>query len=121
MRFKRNRGSALMLTLGYTTAITLFVAVFLGAVHRTMHQCGEREREQQCLALAEAGIEKAIAELRAQGDAYTGEQDTSLGSGVFSVTVQPGAGEYRIDATAELRDEDNVSARARIAVSLTLS
>ena len=50
----------------------------------------------QATHLAEAGVDKAVASLNATGGNYTGEAETSLGIGTYSVTVTS------IDGTTKL-------------------
>lgn len=120
---KRNEGAALFLALGYVTAVTLFASLFLASINRGIEGCTYREAEQQCMAIAEAGLEKALVALRRAPEAYRGEQDTALGAGAFNIAVTPGEqpGCYRIVSTGTLRDETDVYARARIEAEACLS
>lgn len=122
-KVRRNEGAALMLTLGYLAAITLFATAFLTSLHRTMDRSNKGYRSQQCMAIAEGGLDKAVAELRRKADAYTGEQDTPLGNGAFSVEVSKveGLGGYRIVSSGELRHGGVVLARARIEAEARLA
>jgi hypothetical protein len=89
-RDNRRAGYAMILVLGYVSAVTLFAAVFLEALHLGMNEARKADRHRVCVHLADAGVDKAIASLRAQGPAYTGNKDTELGVGRFDVTVKPG-------------------------------
>lgn len=43
---------------------------------------------EQSFALAEAGVDKALASLNATWGSYNGEIETSLGEGSYSVTIE---------------------------------
>src|SRR3989344_1891958 len=71
------------------------------------------ERDQ-ALYLAEAGIDKAIYELN-QDPSYTGETNTSFGSGAFTVTVSTiSAGKKRFTSTGFVPNSTNPSATKTI-------
>jgi len=116
-------GSALMVTVGYLAALTIFASAFLGYLNRTMSSANQNERRLICVSIAEGGLDKALAELRVRPDEYRGETNTPLGQGRFSVKVTPEkrAGEYRITATAELVDDAMVVARTRVVADAVLS
>ncbi|GAG14142.1 unnamed protein product, partial [marine sediment metagenome] len=56
-------GSALMVTVVYLAVMTLFASTFIGYLNRTMSSAGRAERKLICIAIAEGGIDKAMAEL----------------------------------------------------------
>lgn len=118
----RERGAALILALGYLTVITFLAAGFLGMVRYAMDASAERQRAARAMALAEAGLDKAVAELRVSPD-YEGEQDTPLGSGRFSVRVERagGQGSYRVVAEGLTEPAFAKSAHARIEAAVGLS
>jgi type II secretory pathway component PulK len=107
---------ALLAVVVYLFIVTALSAAFFQTVHQTMDQARKAERRNQCLYLAEAGVEKAIAALRAYPEVYRSETDTTLGPGTFSVEVTPlaEAGAFRIRATGRLSG----SASARDGCSL---
>ncbi len=116
-------GSALLITVGYLAAMTIFASAFLAYLHRTASNRHDAELKQLCLNIAEGGVDKALAELRAQGSAYRGEKDTLLGKGKFTVQVKPagGAEAYAIVSTGEIRDGDFLVSSVRIRAEVTLS
>ena len=116
-------GSALLVAVGYLAAITIFASTFLSFLNRTISNQRRTELKQICLNIAEAGVDKAFAELRARPTDYRGEKDTPLGKGRFSVEIEPGErrGEYAIVSTAEVTNGKLVLARARVAVDVVLS
>jgi len=116
-------GSALLITVGYLAAMTIFASTFLAYLNRTASNRHQAEFKQLCLNIAEGGVDKALAELRVPGSDYCGETNTSLGKGRFTVQVKPtgGAGAYSILSTGEIRDGDFVVSSARIIGEVTLS
>jgi hypothetical protein len=85
---KAQRGAALILALGYLMALTLFASVFYTAVHQTAGAERDAEKQQAAFNLAEAGIDWAIVQLRAD-ETYRGESAHTLGEGEFRVIVEP--------------------------------
>lgn len=107
-RRNRRAGYAMILVLGYVSAVTLFAAVFLEALHLGMNEARKADRHRVCVHLADAGVDKAIASLRSQDAAYTGEQAAELGDGRFDVSVTPGEspGTFAIVSRGYLPDID---------------
>ncbi len=69
------------------------------------------------LDLAEAGIEKAMWELnKIDGDSYTGENNTPLGEGVFSVSVTDGSSGKIIISTGFIPNSTNYKVRRTVKV-----
>jgi len=114
-------GSVLVVTVVYLAAMTLFASTFIGYLNRTISNAGRAERKLVCTAIAEGGIDKAMAELRVRPNEYRGETNTPLGEGRFSVEVEPGAGEYKITATAEMVNGAVVMARSRVVADAVLT
>jgi len=113
-RGSAERGAVVVITLIILMSIALMVSAFLvllgkGRGARILMWDGERG-----LALAEAGVEKAIWELSQPGQAYRGETDTRFGDGFFTVAVTAHGGTpeaWTITATG--RFEEDVTARRR--------
>lgn len=83
---KNQKGQLLILTLVFFAVMfALSVALVDTAVTYTRFE-RQRIAEAQALQLAEAGIEKAVYELNQSGS-YTGESDTALIPGTFTVSV----------------------------------
>lgn len=113
---RRDGGSALILVLGYLVVVTVLGAAFFVGVHRAINASMTREHHAVCLYLAEGGLDKAIAEVLAHLDNYTGESETRLGDGYFSTTIEgvPSSGRFSVVATSRLGGQDSVLARARL-------
>ncbi|MCX5758470.1 MAG: hypothetical protein NTU83_08200, partial [Candidatus Hydrogenedentes bacterium] len=76
-----------------------------------------------CLNLAEAGLDKALAELRRDASGYHGERETVLGNGHFTVEVTPieRPHNYRVTSTGLLRAGGFVHKQARIVADVSLA
>jgi len=102
---RSDEGTALVLAIGYVGIVTLLASALLVQFHRTRDALVRAGADQQCFNLAESGIDKAVAELRAAPDGgYRGEQDIPFGKGRFSVAVEPGERprSFRIRATGAI-------------------
>jgi len=105
-------GMALLLALGVMLAMTILASALLTGFHRSMEQTVDRERELQCMNLAEAGIAKALVELRAGDGSYRGEANTPLGDGDFTVVVTPqGTQRFAVESTGTLNHHSDIQAR----------
>ena len=82
-----DRGAALIIVLALLAAAAMLSASFYIMLHHTLDDTYRRGREQAALALAEAGLDKTIAFLRAGPKEYQGEEETALGAGYFSTRV----------------------------------
>lgn len=97
-------GTALILALGYLTIMTLLASSFLAALRMRMNEHRLNEKHTVALYIAEAGVHAAMAKLQSDSSDYTGEENTTLGEGRFSVQVKPGdaSHEFVIVSTGEL-------------------
>lgn len=118
-----NSGSALLLAVLLVAIMGIGSTALWRLLHSTLAEGRRYEKSEMALHLAEAGLEKAVAELRSQPDTYRGETDTQLGRGRFSVAVQPGPhpGEYRLESTGKLTDGGVAFARKTLEAELTLT
>jgi len=120
---RSENGAALMLVLGYLAAVTLFASAFLATLHRSLDRSNKEYYTQRCAALAEAGVDKAVAELRRNPAAYAGEQQTPLDEGHFTVTVVAAGrdGAYRIVSAAALEGQQRAMGEVRVTAEILLS
>lgn len=123
LRLYRADGMAMLLVLGLLAAMSIGSATFFGLLNHDLARAHAVERGQVCMNLAEAGVDKAIAELRADPSKYTGEHDTSLGAGFFSVETSrlQGAREYRITSTGLLRSDGHVLKEVRVSADISFT
>jgi len=71
----------------FVILLGVVTTLFVFSVSRTAIIVSRSERALRAFHLAEAGLEKAIWELRRRGSEYTGEAQTPFENGTFSVTV----------------------------------
>jgi len=119
---KRDGGFAMFLVLGLLAAVMIFTSASIGLLHMTMTNAKRVELRQVCRNLAEAGVEKAAAELRNGNAAYRGEKDAALGDGFFEVEVQPGDGPgmYQVASRGFLRDGRFTLFEARVRTQVSI-
>lgn len=124
MRTRRNEcGSAIILAVILVAVMSIGVSAVWKYLHITLGEEKRIENDEAALHLAEAGLEKAVAELRVRPDDYRGEIGTPLGAGRFSVEVRPGTARavYHIVARGEVGEGRFIRARKTLAAELALS
>jgi len=118
---KNNRGAAMLLALGVLAIMTISLSAVLTWFHVTFNYTNLQEARQTCSHIAEAGLDKVLAELQAGNRTYSGETETTLGDGSFSVVVAPAnrPGWLAIASTGTLpRGASSVVVRLREEVQL---
>ena len=99
----KERGAALILALMLMAALGLFGTAYWSHLHSTLASVREQAKRQAAHALAESGIEVALAEFRAGNPAYVGAPPRALGDGFFKVAVNKEAdGALLVESTAAL-------------------
>lgn len=114
------RGYALPIALVFLGIFATSAAALLG--YLTTYARAERVyvAASQARMLAEAGIDHAIYELN-QGGTYTGETDTPLGTGTFSVAVSDVGGSMKeLEATGYVPNRANPLAVKTVRVRATI-
>ena len=84
---KQQNGSALIISLIFMLVILVLVGSLFEFVTQNVKATRRAVAGEQALALAEAGVDKAVSELNATAGAYSGETGTALGTGVFDASV----------------------------------
>lgn len=107
------RGTALLVTVLFLLVVTTLASGLLTFLNNSVDYFADNSREIERRYIAEGGVEKALAELRTKGAAYTGEAATSLGDGTFSIEVRRSASfdGYEIASTASLADRGTEETR----------
>lgn len=82
--FKNQEGQIILIGLVFFAILILFSAAILGYITTYIKSEHQNIAKDEALRLAEAGIDKAAYELN-QSSAYTGESNTALGDGTFTV------------------------------------
>lgn len=73
---------------------------------------------EEAIALAEAGVDKAMASLNKTGGSYTGEEETSLGNGSYSVKITSSdAATKVIESTGFVPDKQNAKVKRTIKIT----
>jgi hypothetical protein len=116
-------GAALMMAVLLVAILTIGSSALWRHLHMTLGEGQRVEMAEAARALAEGGLDQAVARLRVQPDAYRGEQNTPLGEGRFSVTVEPLGfpGAYRLISHGELLGGKHVLTRQTLIAELALS
>ncbi|MFO7973998.1 MAG: pilus assembly PilX N-terminal domain-containing protein [Candidatus Hydrogenedentota bacterium] len=118
---REQQGFALVIALVYLLFLSMFATAFLRMVRMNMADAFNEEARIEATNMAQAGIEKAVAELR-RDPSYRGEKDTPLEGGSFTVRVEPSAeaGRYRLVARGRGEAPQRRYAHAEITVELAL-
>ena len=103
---RQNRGSALIFALVVLFVLSLGTSVLWRQLHINLEQHRRVWHGEQAFQLAEAGLDHALAALRASGGTYRGDSEVPLGPGSFSVTITPenGPGTFMIVAWGQIKD-----------------
>lgn len=103
-RFEDDSGTAMMVAISFLAAMTVGASAFLSLYHRSNSHFHGLEAGGEAYYLAEAGVARAVAELRSGGD-FEGCGRTPLGRGAYSVKVDArGDRAYAVTALGEILD-----------------
>lgn len=106
---------AMFLVIGLLAVLMMLSGTLFLVLHQSVTQLSAQSRHQVCLNLAEAGVNKALAEFQAGHANYTGEERTPLGEGFFTVTAgKQDDGSLLIEAVGTLGDVPEKMAKARL-------
>lgn len=84
----KNQDGQILLLAFVTLGVMLFTVLFVTSLSLTFFQNAQyKYQSEQATAIAEAGIDKALASLNANWGSYNGESETYLGDGSYSVTI----------------------------------
>ncbi len=88
MKRLNQKGQTLLLVF-VALGVVLFTVLFIISGSQTYFQNAQYNYQAEAAtALAEAGIDKALASLNATWGSYTGESETAFGEGSYSVTIE---------------------------------
>jgi len=91
---RRQKGQIIVIGLVFFAMMILFSAAILVYISTYLKSESQNIAKAQALQLAEAGIDKAAYELN-RNSSYTGESNTTLGNGSFTVTVSSVDSEHK--------------------------
>lgn len=119
-RKDQQAGQLVILSLVVIGVILVSTLTLVGGSQLFIQNTAYTNQSAQAVNLAEAGLDKAIASLNATGGSYSGEAETILGNGSYSVAVTtPDSGTKVIESTAYLPSKQN--AKVRRTVKATVS
>lgn len=119
--FTTEQGSALLTAITFIVVLGTLASAFLYNVIATNSSFRRTSNLQVAFNLAEAGIDKAIAELSRFPSTYSGEEDIPLGEGTFSISVltsEENAGEIFIISTGYLPNSLEPKAKRTVKVTI---
>ena len=122
MRQQRQAGQALIISILFLVVVLVLVSTLMEFVGLNVRGTRSAVAKEQALQLAEAGIDKAVWELNQTAGAYTGENGTVLGTGVFDVSVSDISGSVKeITATGHVPSKTNQRATRQVRVKVNIS
>jgi hypothetical protein len=99
---RETRGFATITLIGLILIIFITGSTLVVLTHNNSKNLIRSKKSNECLYLADGGIEKAIWEFT-KDDSYPGETNTALGTGTFSISVNNvAAGRYELFSTASM-------------------
>lgn len=117
---KKESGQILILVF-IALGVVLFTVLFVvGGAQIYYQNASYSANAEKATALAEAGVDKALASLNKTGGSYNGEVETVLGDGSYSVEItNKGAGTKLIQATGYIPNKLNPKAKRTINVQVS--
>ncbi|NUM56295.1 MAG: type II secretion system protein [Candidatus Hydrogenedentes bacterium] len=113
-------GSALLAVIVVMIILTILASAFVTLLNRNVTESNRAVNRMENLALAEAGIHKAAAMLRADPN-FRGESAFALGKGQVSVEVRQGATADRYDVRSSARQSAEDPAPVTVAAEFALT
>lgn len=115
-----NGGQVLVLVLIFLIVILVTTLSIFSLVSFFTRNSSQGYFSEQALHLAEAGVDKAVQSLNEQGSSYTGESNTSLGDGVFTVTISDVSfGVKEITSTGYIPNYASPQSKKKVKVRVT--
>lgn len=88
MRNNLTQSGQMLILVFVALGVVLFTVLFVIGGSQVYYQNSQYSfQAESVVAIAEAGVDKALASLNKTGGSYNGETETSLGDGSYSVTV----------------------------------
>lgn len=116
---KQNQRGQILILSFITLGVVLFTVLFIIAGAQVYFQnASYAVNREKALALAEAGIDKALASLNKTAGTYNGEVETGMGGGVFSVNItSEGTNDKIIESTGYVPNKAKAKAKRTIKVT----
>ena len=117
-----SEGQILIVSLVFVLILMALSGVLISLVFSHTQTGRVAYAKEQAMQIAEAGIDRAIYEINQPGgNSYSGEANTSLGLGEFSVSVSDVGSTKVIESTGSVPDSSDPRAQKKIRVVLTKS
>jgi Tfp pilus assembly protein PilX len=115
------RGAAMLLAVIMMAVFAIMGSAYWRHLHVSIAHARDGAKQQLSRELAEAGIARAIAELRAGHTTFTGVERVPIGEGIYTVELTPLEGTTReITATGALADGNELRRPVRIKARIHL-
>lgn len=116
---KKDQSGQILVVVFVALGVVLFTVLSIIAGAQVYFQSSSYSIDaEKATALAESGVDKAINSLNKTGGAYSGETETTLGEGSYSVTVtSKDAATKSIEATGYIPSKEKAKVKRRIKIS----
>lgn len=116
---KFNQSGQILILVFIALGVVLFTVLFIiGGAQIYFQNASYSADSEKAMALAEAGVDKALNSLNSTGGSYNGETETSFGDGSYSVEItNKDAATKLIKATGFVPNKQNPKAKRTIAIS----
>lgn len=116
---KFNQSGQILILVFIALGVVLFTVLFIiGGAQIYFQNASYAADAEKATALAEAGVDKALASLNKTGGSYNGEAETSFGDGSYSVEITTkDAATKLIKATGFVPNKQNPKAKRIITIS----
>lgn len=121
-KFRQQRGASLAAAIMFMGVIALFVGAYWSHLHRTLAFARASAKAAAARALADAGVERCLAEFRAGHTDFTSAGPEPLHGGVYRVSVASAENGARlITAVGALGDAQESTSPQTVRVKVWLS
>lgn len=118
---KKNQSGQILLLVFIALGIVLFTVLFIiGGAQLAYQNSQYSYNAEKAVALAEAGVDKALTSLNATGGNYNGESETPFGDGSYSVIVtNKDAVSKMLQVTGYIPNKANPKAKRTISIQVS--
>lgn len=115
MKLKDERGNFYILSVMICTTLSILSSIVISNISSEYVRCKRMEEKLVAFNLAEAGIEKAIWNLK-KGNKYNGESDTPLGKGRISVNLEEKDNRIFITSTGYIPEQKEARIKVKVII-----
>lgn len=120
MKYKKQQGQVLVLALAVVGLVLANTLLVIGGSQIFYQNTNYTVQSSQAVNLAEAGVDKALASLNATGGSYSGEIETGLGDGSYSVSITtPGTNTKVIEVSGYIPSKANPKVKKTIQATVS--